>query len=200
MSPALLLLRAVNGIRRRWEYAASRPTIWALRSAGRGIVARHGLRIDEPGCVSIGDGVYIAEHCWISSPKSDRELGGPERALEPSVSIGAGCYIGRFFFISCIDRVEIGERAVIADSVFIGDNAHGHARRDLPILDQYLVPKGPVFIGPGTWIGNGACILPNVRIGRNCVIGSNSVVTKDVPDFHVAAGIPARVLRTVDGR
>lgn len=198
-SLARLALKVINGLRRRLEWLLARPTIWSLRSAGRGIVARHGLRIDNPDCVSIGDGVDIAEHCWISTPKSDRELGKPERALEPRVTIGSGTYIGRFFFISCISRIEIGERVVIADNVFIGDNAHGHARRDLPILDQYMHSPGPVSIGAGAWIGTGACILANVRIGKNCVIGANAVVTKDVPDFHVAAGIPARALRTVDG-
>ncbi|MBK8743875.1 MAG: acyltransferase [Propionivibrio sp.] len=117
--------------------------------------------------------------------------------LQPELRIGDGCYIGRFGTLACINRVILGRDVMISDRVFIGDAVHGFARSDLPVRDQYLTSKGSVEIGDGTWIGIGVSILPNVAIGRNCVIGANSVVTRDVPDFCVVAGNPAKVIRSI---
>ena len=94
-----------------------------------------------------------------------------------------------------MNRVEIGRNVLISDRVFIGDSEHGHTCSDIPISEQYLHSAGPVEIGDGAWIGIGVSILPNVRIGRNCVIGAGSVVTHDIPDFSVAVGVPARVIK-----
>lgn len=87
---------------------------------------------------------------------------------------------------------------MIADHVYITDNLHGYEDINIPPVDQPLKVPGPVIIGDQTWIGERACILPNVKIGRHYVIGSNAVVTKDVPDYSVPAGIPARVIKHYD--
>ncbi|TCV84269.1 acetyltransferase-like isoleucine patch superfamily enzyme [Sulfurirhabdus autotrophica] len=159
---------------------------------GRGVRFSTGIHIEYPEYVWIGDGVYLNDQCWIS-------IIPPKLAdSAPILKIGAGTYIGRFATLACMQRVELGERVLISDRVFIGDAMHGFQRLDLQIADQPMVSPGPVFIGDGTWIGIGASILPNVRIGRHCVIGANAVVTRDVPDFHVAAGVPARILRKID--
>ena len=69
-----------------------------------------------------------------------------------------------------------------------------------PHFDWSLTEPRPIVIGPGTWLGINVTVLPGVTIGQGCVIGAGSVVTSDVPDFHIAAGVPARVLRAVDER
>ena len=94
-----------------------------------------------------------------------------------------------------MDSITIGCDVMISDRVYIGDCLHGFSRSDLPIKDQYLTSSGPVSIGDGSWIGIGTAILPNVKIGKNCVVGANSVVTRDVLDGQVVAGAPARVIR-----
>jgi acetyltransferase-like isoleucine patch superfamily enzyme len=110
--------------------------------------------------------------------------------------MGDGTYIGRFATMAC-DHVSIRRHVLISDRVFIGDTLHRFDRTDLPIKEQYQISRGPVVIGDGSWIAIGAWILPNVRIGKNCVIRAGSVVTNDVRHYFIAAGNPACTLRTL---
>ena len=98
--------------------------------------------------------------------------------------------------ISAAKQIVIGESVLLARNVYISD--HGHAFDDVsrPIMAQGITIPAPVFIGSGTWIGQNAVILPGTVIGKNCVIGANSVVNRSVPDFTVAVGVPARLLKT----
>ncbi len=189
----------IQRILNRIESAASREQIKRLRSAGRGIVLGRGVKIEHPECVSIGDRVHLNDHCWISVLTENCETGKPPVVLQPDLRIGDGCYIGRFGTLACINRITLGRDVMISDRVFIGDATHGFFRADLPIREQYMTSKGPVEIGDGTWIGIGVSVMANVKIGRNCVIGAGSVVTNDVPDFCIAVGAPAKIVRRIDG-
>ncbi|MCZ6594522.1 MAG: acyltransferase [Bacteroidetes bacterium] len=91
-------------------------------------------------------------------------------------------------------EVYIGKNVLIADRVFISDNLHGYENVAKPVQEQQSVFKNPVRIGAGSWIGVNAAVI-GAEIGKNCVIGANAVVTKDVPDYCVVAGIPARIIR-----
>jgi acetyltransferase-like isoleucine patch superfamily enzyme len=104
--------------------------------------------------------------------------------------------------ITCIHKVEIGENVLTADRVHISDHSHGFSQITIPIMAQPVTSKGVVRIGDGTWIGENASIL-SCSIGRNCVIGSNAVVTRDIPEYCVAVGAPARVVKrfnTISGQ
>lgn len=191
----VFIQRALN----RLENAVARNQLKRLRHAGRGIVLGRGVKIEHPECVSLGDNVHLNDYCWLSVLTENRETGNPLVTLQPELSIGDGSYIGRFGTLACINRITIGRNTMISDRVFIGDAAHGFARTDLPIRDQYMTSKGPVEIGDGTWIGIGVSVMANVKIGRNCVIGAGSVVTSDIPDFCIAVGAPARIVRRIDG-
>ena len=170
-----------------------------LRRCGKNIKLGQGLRIESPECISIGDNVVLNDGCWLSVMSENRERGMPPVKLFPELIIGARTYIGRFGTIACIQKVFIGCDVMISDRVFIGDSTHGYQRTDLPIHEQYMVSRGPIEIGEGTWIGIGVSVLGNVKIGRNCVVGAGSVVTKDIPDFCVAAGVPAKILSRING-
>jgi acetyltransferase-like isoleucine patch superfamily enzyme len=189
----------IQRILNRIEKVASRGQLRRMRSAGRGIVLGRGVKIEHPECVSLGDRVHLNDHCWLSVLTENRETGNPAVTLRPELRIGEGSYIGRFGTLACINRVTIGRDVMISDRVFIGDAAHGFVRTDLPIRDQYMTSKGPVEIGDGTWIGIGVSIMANVKIGRNCVVGAGSVVTRDIPDFCIAVGAPAKVVSQIDG-
>ena len=167
--------------------------------AGRRIGIGAGFRVNHAQFVHIGDDVEINDQCWISLLPVNMERGSPARECHPAIRIGDRTYIGRFATIACMDSVEIGCDVLISDRVFIGDCYHGFTRADLPVKDQYLVSPGKVVIEDGVWLGIGVSVLPNVRIGRNAVIGAHSVVREDVPAFHVAAGVPARTIRRIDG-
>ena len=97
-----------------------------------------------------------------------------------------------------MNQILIGDNVLISDRVFIADSLHGYRDIAVPIRHQALYSPGPVEIGDGTWIGIGVSILPNVRIGKNCIIGANAVVTHDVPDYHVAIGVPAKNIGRAD--
>jgi acetyltransferase-like isoleucine patch superfamily enzyme len=102
--------------------------------------------------------------------------------------------MGQECTISAYQRVRIGEQCVIADRAMFIDFDHGVVEVERPIRVQGIY-KRDVEVGSNVWIGYGACILRGVRVGDNSIVGTNSVVTKDVPANAVVAGIPARVIR-----
>ena len=102
--------------------------------------------------------------------------------------------MGQECTISAYQRVRIGEQCVIADRAMFIDFDHGVVEVERPIRQQGIY-KRDVEVGSNVWIGYGACILRGVRVGDNSIVGTNSVVTKDVPANAVVAGIPARVIR-----
>lgn len=186
----VLLDRAANrvsSVRRQLSTARWRGIVGGI---GTGSTIGPRWRIEQPSAVSIGQGVFLGSDGWLSF---DSDTGSGR------ISIGDGSYIGNYFLAAICGLVEIADKVLISDRVFIGDCAHGHSDRQVPIIDQGVVFKGAVRIGSGAWIGVGAAILPGVTLGRNCVVGANAVVTSDVPDFGVVGGIPARALSASSG-
>jgi acetyltransferase-like isoleucine patch superfamily enzyme len=150
------------------------------------------------------DGIcFIGPHVVLQVGKGARiELGrwswvghGTKiRAHEGVVSIGAKTVMGQECTISAYQHVKIGRECVIADRVMFIDFDHGVVEVERPIRLQGIY-KRDVAIGNNVWIGYGACILRGVTVGDNAIIGTNSVVTKDVPANAVVAGLPARIIR-----
>lgn len=118
----------------------------------------------------------------------------PDHSDTPVLRVGARTQIGNYAHIIATHRIEIGASVLIADRFFVTDNGHEFADPHVPIRDQGLRRLPPVRIGDGSWIGENVCVI-GASIGRQCVIGSNSVVTRDLPDHCVAAGSPALVLK-----
>jgi acetyltransferase-like isoleucine patch superfamily enzyme len=116
------------------------------------------------------------------------------RVHEGEVRIGAKTVMGQECTISAYQRVVIGRECVIADRVMLIDFDHGVVEVERPIRLQGIY-KRDVAVGNNCWIGYGACILRGVTVGDNAIIGTSAVVTKDVPDNAVVAGVPARVIR-----
>ena len=102
--------------------------------------------------------------------------------------------LGQECTISAYQRVRIGEQCVVADRAMFIDFDHSVAEVERPIRIQGIY-KRDVIIGSNVWVGYGACVLRGVRVGDNAVIGSNSVVTRDVPANAVVGGVPAKVIR-----
>ena len=100
--------------------------------------------------------------------------------------------------VAAAELVEIGDHCMFANGCFITDASHRFDDRHRPVPWQGFTTKGPTRIGDNVWCGAHVVITSGVTIGERCVIGANSVVTKDIPAFSVAAGAPARVLRTVE--
>lgn len=119
---------------------------------------------------------------------------------KPSLKIGDACNFGAFGHITCSNEIRIGNNCLFGKNVTITDNSHGNIDVDslnkVPIARQ-VYSKGPVVIEDNVWIGDKATVLPNVHIGKNSIIGANSVVTHDVPANTVVGGNPAKVLKTL---
>jgi acetyltransferase-like isoleucine patch superfamily enzyme len=139
------------------------------------------LQIARRGRVEFGRFVWIGDGTKI-------------RCHEGVVEIGAKTVMGQECTISAYQRVRIGEQCVIADRAMFIDFDHGVVEVERPIRVQGIY-KRDVEVGSNVWIGYGACILRGVRVGDNSIVGTNSVVTRDVPANAVVAGIPARVIR-----
>ncbi|HEY2762405.1 MAG TPA: acyltransferase [Pseudonocardiaceae bacterium] len=116
------------------------------------------------------------------------------RCHEGSVRIGDKVVFGGSTVVNCYLDVEIGAACLVADCVYIVDFDHRTTDLELPIKDQGIV-KSPVRIGPGTWVGAKVTVLRGAQVGRGCVLGANAVVRGRVPDYGVAVGSPARVVR-----
>ena len=117
------------------------------------------------------------------------------------IEIGDFSEISMYSRIASVGFVKIGNHVLTGPHIFIADYNHEYRDPLKPVMHQgnRFVPKvdgSPnILIGDGTWIGTNVVIVGNVHIGKHCVIGANSVVTKDIPDYCVAVGQPAKVVR-----
>jgi acetyltransferase-like isoleucine patch superfamily enzyme len=120
--------------------------------------------------------------------------GSKVRVHEGEVSIGAKTVLGQECTISAYQHVSIGRECILADRVMLIDFDHGVTEVERPIRAQGIY-KRDVRVGNNVWMGYGACVLRGVSVGENSIVGTNAVVTRDVPDNAVVGGVPARVLR-----
>ncbi|HXD55011.1 MAG TPA: acyltransferase [Solirubrobacteraceae bacterium] len=137
------------------------------------------------GRLEVGEGALFEPGVWITAPDTAR------------VRIGAGTFLNRNVMVAAQELVEIGDHCMLANGCFVTDANHRFDDPDRPITWQGFDGKGPTRIGANCWLGANVVVTSGVTIGERCVIGANSVVTRDVPAFSIAAGAPARVLRAV---
>ena len=144
------------------------------------------LKIDGADNIYIGDNVMVEYKSWLAAVP----LCGGEAKLE----IGEGSSIGHFNHIYATESITIERNVLTADKVYISDNIHSYEDVNLPVIQQPIKQCKPVVIGEGSWLGENVCIL-GASVGKHCVIGANAVVTNDIPDYSVAVGVPARVVK-----
>ena len=139
------------------------------------------FQIGRTATVTLGRWSWLGHRCKV-------------RAHEGHVSIGAKSVLGQECTISAYQHIAIGRECIIADRVMMIDFDHGMVEVERPIREQGIY-KRDVNVGHNVWIGYGACVLRGVSVGNNSVIGTNAVVTYDVPDNAIVAGVPARIIR-----
>ena len=143
--------------------------------------------------ISIGSYTCIQSHsilgCWIKYG---------DQIFSPLLMIGNHCSLGEYNQITSCNKVVIGDGLLTGRYVYIGDNSHGELSMEeaaVPPIRRELVSKGEVVIGNNVWIGDKATILAGVHIGNNVIVAANAVVTKDVPDNCMVAGVPAKIIK-----
>ena len=145
------------------------------------------LNLNGSENISIGSRVNVAYKTWLAAVPHTGES-------NCELIIGEGTCIGNFNHIYATKSIVIGKNVLTADKVYISDNLHGYEDITMPIIHQPIKQIATVIIGDGTWLGENVCVI-GAKIGKNCVIGANSVVTKDLPDYCVAVGTPAKIIK-----
>lgn len=158
-----------------------------ISDIGKGSFIVSPLHINGKENISIGDNTIIQYKTWLAAVSLTGEV-------SVKLKIGNGCAIGHFNEIYSTKSIIIEDNVLTADRVYISDNLHGYENPQIPVIKQPIKQIGTVRIGEGSWLGAGVCVL-GANIGKHCVIGANAVVTHDIPDYCVAVGAPAKIVK-----
>lgn len=179
-----------------------------FRSAGSRLVIGRSVCLRHPGRITLGNGVLIDDYCVLDAKgKSDEGITLGDNVIVARNTIlsckGGGISIGENSNISanCMlmseSKLNIGKNVLVAGMTYIvaGGN-HSIDSTDTPIICQPMIQRGGVVIGDNCWLGANVTILDGATIGRDSIIAAGAVVTKSVPDFSIAAGVPAKIIRS----
>lgn len=153
-----------------------------LRACGEGVIIEPGAIILHPQNVTLGDGVYVGHYAVLNG----YHVG--------EVVVGPGTWIGQHCLLHGAGGLLIGADVGVGPGCRVLTSTHADPGPDEPIMSGDLVYR-TVSIGDGSDLGCNAVILPGVTIGRGVQVGAGAVVREDLPDFTVAVGVPARVVR-----
>jgi acetyltransferase-like isoleucine patch superfamily enzyme len=177
-----------------------------FRSAGRGMIIGRNVVIRHPKSIVLGDNVTIDDLCLVDG----RGAGSDGVVIEDQVIVNRNCMIqaktgsirlgtrttiGSNSVIVSMAGVEFGEAVLVAGNCYFSAGAYRVDDISSAVMDQGAYSKGPIIIGDNSWVGTGAIILDGVKVGKGVIIGAGAVVTKDVPDYAIVAGIPAKLIR-----
>jgi acetyltransferase-like isoleucine patch superfamily enzyme len=171
--------RPWNRLRVDWELARRR--CYARRPL-------HGevLAMLREGRLELGEHVLFEPGVWLTASAPAR------------IRIGGGTFLNLGVMVAALDLVEIGAHCMFANGCFVTDADHRFDDPDKPVPWQGFTSKGPTRIGDNVWCGANVVVTSGVTVGERCVIGANSVVTRDLPPHSIAVGAPARVVRTIE--
>ena len=180
-----------------------------LKKSNGLIFASKGSKIQFGHKIKVGSGFNLMEYATLNALSYDGvEIGnnftlgkyaiiectGVLRNVGNSLKIGDNVGINHYCFIGVRGNVTIGNNVIFGPRVNVFSENHNFDKLDIPIKHQG-VTKEDTIIGNDVWIGANVSIMPGVRIGNGCVIAAGSVITKDVPNFSVAAGVPAKIIK-----
>jgi acetyltransferase-like isoleucine patch superfamily enzyme len=195
-----------------------RRSIWLLRGAGKCLLLQHRFRLvymspkvnlRNASLIHFGKGVTLERGVIIDGLSSDGMKFGDNvvigpysvvRASSPS-NVGAGVRMGSnsavdaYSFIGASGFVDIGKDVIMGQHVSFHAENHNYDRTDIPIKHQGTHRQG-IVIEDDCWVGSNVIFLDGVHVGRGCVIGAGSVVRGRIPPYTVAAGVPARALKS----
>lgn len=174
-----------------WILKIPRNIILSLRygiSPSKYVYFGKNVRIVNPQYVDMGGQVFIDDDVELCV---NQTMPG----VTPKLLIGNRAHFGKMNRIGCDNRIIIEDDVLFAPHVHISDRNHGFEDIHTPISQQKVISKGEVVIGTETWLGFGCQVMSGVKIGRHCVIAAGAIVVKDVPDYCVVGGNPAKILK-----
>lgn len=155
-----------------------------LTKAGGGIVIKHNAEfwLTDNAVLEVGDGCTIQNYAFFQLTKPN-----------PKIYIGDNTVIGRHCMLTAKNMIRLGNNVLMGAYVQVID--HNHGSKAGQIIREQQAEIGEVVIGNDVWIGAGVKVLMNCHIGDGAIIGTNSVVTSDIPPNAIAVGVPARVIK-----
>lgn len=176
-------------------------TLWIsnfIGEVGKDVMIKKPCMLEGGGSrnIRIGNKTVIQDFCVLGCWKRYHT-----QEFSPTISIGSNCNIGQYSQITACNHIKIGNGVLTGRFVLISDNAHGNLSKEesmIPPLKRELISKGEVIIGNNVWIGDKVSILSGVHIGDNVIVAANAVVTRDVPSNSLVAGIPAKIIKSLD--
>jgi acetyltransferase-like isoleucine patch superfamily enzyme len=186
---------------------AARALLYPLlfKSCGKRPAIGKGGLIRAPKQVSLGSGVLIDDYVTLDARGADAAIVLGERvslgrfttvaAKYGAISISDGANVGSYCRIATNSKIAIGASALIGAYCYVGPGNHTEGTSDEPLIARPMEIKGGVEIGEHAWLGTRVTVLDGVKIGRHAIIGAHSLVTSDVPDWGVAVGTPAKVIK-----
>lgn len=191
-----------------WHCATKRTRLtygWRLGRLEKGAIVERGAELRSHRNIRLGRNVRICHDATLLSwGKEGEQLDVGENTFVASraildsaggaLEIGENVYIGPETHIAAQGGCRIGKDTQIAAFCYIIAANHNFEDRSVPIRLQGYTCKG-IEIGEDCWLGAGVKVLDGVKVGRGCVVAAGAIVTKDLPDYAVAAGVPAKVLR-----
>lgn len=178
-----------------------------LGGSRRGLVIGRNVCLRHPHRVKLGRGVIIDDNCVLDAKGGSNEgiamcdgvILGRNTIVSckgGDIEIGDNCNISANCMLISESHLSIGKNVLIAGMTYIvaGGN-HGTDRTDVPVIAQPMVQKGGIRIGDNCWLGANVTVLDGVTIGRDTIVGAGAVVTESLPEFAIAVGTPARVVK-----
>jgi acetyltransferase-like isoleucine patch superfamily enzyme len=169
-----------------WRRAAIHVEMARRRSFARWPIQGNVLEMLREGRLELGEHVLFEPGVWLTAQAPAR------------IRIGTGTFLNLGVQVAAADLVEIGAYCMFANGCFITDANHRFDDPERPVPWQGFTSKGPTRIGDNVWCGANVVVTSGVTVGERCVIGANSVVTGDLPPFSIAAGAPAKVIKTIE--
>jgi len=177
-----------------------------LKQVGNNVVFGENITLRHPMKITIGDNALIDDYCVLDAKGTDNhgiKIGNKVLINRNTVlstkggdiDIGDNTNIGSNCRIDSIGKVKLGENVLIAGYCYIMGGGHKFDSVDIPVIAQDLPVEQDITIEDNVWLGAGVKILNGVKIGKDSIIGAGSLVTRNIPEFSVAYGVPAKVIK-----
>jgi len=183
---------------------------YLLRECGSGLIVGVNVTLRSPGRISLGRNVVLSDGCTLDAKGREGDgiiigdgvfigQGTIVTMADGTIEIAEQANIGSYCRIGTLGHTRIGRKTLLAAYCYVLGGGHESSRTDVAIIDQPNTTRGGAQVGDGCWLGARVTVMDGVQIGKETIVGAHAVVTRDLPDFAVAVGIPARVVKMRDG-